>query len=113
MKSRMKSPAFRRVRTFILWLACEDLRFARVEVDMVDEIFSQEDQEVEELVSWMQRAEGNENGELARQSMSDYGSDDEEYDRLFTDVMTEVHEQKANDAETDSGQALDMDMSLG
>ena len=79
---------------------------------MVDEILSQEDQEIEELVSWMQHAEGHKNEEPAQHPISDYGSDDEEYDKLFMDVVTKASGQKESNAGTDLGQALEMDLSL-
>ena len=49
------------------------------EVEMVDRIFSQEEEEFEALVERMQQGE---------RGMSNYGSDDdEEWDRLFREVV--------------------------
>ncbi|CAF9914175.1 hypothetical protein IMSHALPRED_001839 [Imshaugia aleurites] len=57
------------------------------EVEMVDQILSQEYQEFEALISSMQ--DSADQGDHHQQSTtSDYGSDEEEYDRLFMEVMS-------------------------
>ena len=73
---------------------------------MVDQILSQEDQAFEALISLMQSEEHNE-----ERNTSAYGSDDEEYDQLFMDVMSKekVAEGDAKDAgKTDTDEVLDI-----
>ncbi|KAK0514726.1 hypothetical protein JMJ35_003343 [Cladonia borealis] len=66
------------------------------EVEMVDRIFSQEEEEFEALVERMQEGE---------REMSNYGSDDdEEWDRLFREV---VDTQGFTGAETGEGGKID------
>lgn len=61
--------------------------FCLTEVEMVDQILSQEYQEFEALISSMQ--DSADQGDHHQQSTtSDYGSDEEEYDRLFMEVMS-------------------------
>ena len=52
---------------------------------MVDQILSQDDQEFEALVLSMQ---GGADQKHQRKSNLDYGSDEEEYDRLFMEVIS-------------------------
>ncbi len=80
---------------------------------MVDRILSQEDQEIEELVSLMQHAENADNLNQSQRLMSDYGSDEEEYDQLFIEVMSKVEGHIEGAADAASGQDHQMDMSSG
>jgi len=80
----------------------------RAEIEMVDQILSQEDQEFEALISLMQSEEHNE-----ERNTSTYSSDDEEYDQLFMDVMSkeEVAEGDAKEAgKTDTDEVMDISM---
>lgn len=54
---------------------------------MVDQILSQEIEEFETLVSSMQDNADRENHH-EQKKMSDYGSDEEEYDHLFMEVIS-------------------------
>ncbi|KAL2042194.1 hypothetical protein N7G274_004682 [Stereocaulon virgatum] len=65
------------------------------ELDFLDEILSQEDQELEAIVSSMEDDPRQE--DYQSYQMSNYGSDDEEYDKLFMEVMSE-EEGNANSA---------------
>ena len=56
------------------------------EVEMVDQILSQEDQEFEALVLSMQRSADQEHHQ--QKTHLDYGSDEDEYDRLFMEVIS-------------------------
>ena len=55
------------------------------EVEMVDQILSQEDQEFEALVLSMH---GSADQEHQQRTDLDYGSDEEEYDRLFMEFIS-------------------------
>lgn len=80
----------------------------RAEIEMVDQILSQEDQEFEALISLMQSEEHNE-----ERNTSTYSSDDEEYDQLFMDVMSkeEVAEGDVKEAgKTDTDEVMDISM---
>lgn len=87
-------------------------RFA--EVEMVDQILSQEDQEFEALVSSMQ---DNVNQDLhPPTTVSDYGSDEEEYDELFMEVMWRQRSAERTSTtvgDDTSEQDQEMDISLG
>ena len=56
------------------------------EVEMVDQFLSQEDQEFEALVLLMQGGADQEHHQ--QKTNLDYGSDEEEYDRLFMEVIS-------------------------
>lgn len=79
-------------------------------------MFSQEEQRIEELVSLMPDCR-NEHGDNAQQqAKSDYGSDEDEYDQLFTEVILKeglVDGQAGQAAKSISGNNQEMDMSLG
>ncbi|KAL9073196.1 MAG: hypothetical protein Q9161_003028 [Pseudevernia consocians] len=85
------------------------------EVEMVDRILSQETQEFEALVSSMQNT-ANQADHRQQKTISEYGSDEEEYDELFMEVMSRQGlAERSTDAvghgapEQDQG----MDISLG
>ena len=86
---------------------------------MVDEILSQEDQEFQALISSMNETEKqihHQQSTFPQHTVSDYGSDEEEYDRLFMDVIS--HPQQSMDSEgapcNDASTVThDMDMSTG
>ena len=81
---------------------------------MVDRILSQENQEFEALVSSMQETVDREQHQGT--TISDYGSDEEEYDRLFMEVISKQGSAEreiiafADDAPE---QDHDMDISVG
>ena len=60
--------------------------FGFAEVEMVDQILSQEDQEFEALVLSMHGSADQEHHQ--QKTNLDYGSDEEEYDRLFMEVIS-------------------------
>ena len=84
------------------------------EVEMVDQILSQEDQEFEALVLSMHESGDREHNQ--QKTNLDYGSDEEEYDRLFMEVIS-----RQGSAERDTSmvghdapkQDLEMDVSVG
>ena len=88
-------------------------------VDMVDRILSQEDEEFQALISSMNETNekvDHRQAEAHEQTSLDYGSDEEEYDRLFMDVMS--HPQQASGSltvleDSKSTQTQDMDISMG
>ncbi len=84
---------------------------------MVDQIFSQEDRGIEELVSLLQHAKDNHEEELHDPAKSGYGSDEDEYDQLFMEVLLEKEMVvgplgEAAAANPEPNQDHDMDMSL-
>lgn len=82
---------------------------------MVDHILSQEIQEFEALVSSMQNNADQENHH-EQKTMSDYGSDEEEYDHLFMEFMSRpATVEKIMDTLGDGAleQDQEMDISLG
>ena len=91
------------------------LTFCFAEVEMVDQFLSHENQEFEALVSSMQDSADQEDHHQ-QTTMSDYGSDEEEYDQLFMEIMSR---QGSGERRTDMidenapAQDHDMDISLG
>ncbi|KAF6238202.1 hypothetical protein HO173_003836 [Letharia columbiana] len=85
------------------------------EVKMVDRIFSQENQAFEALILSIQDIADQEDHHQQK-TMSDYGSDEEEYDQLFKEVMSR---QGSAERSTDTvgvgvpEQHQEMDISLG
>ena len=85
------------------------------EVEMVDQIILQENQEFEALVSSMQD-HAEEEDQSQQDTLSHYGSDEDEYDQLFIEVMSR---QRSTEEGADVGgesateQDQDMDMSMG
>lgn len=80
----------------------------QAEVEMIDQILSQEDQEFEALISLLQNEHCDQN-----HTASAYGSDDEEYEQLFKDVMSkeEVCEGDAKEAaKTNTDEIMDTSM---
>lgn len=84
---------------------------------MVDQIIFQEDQSIEDLVSSMQHAEDDGGQDDQHHATSDYGSDEEEYEQLFMDVLstTETVEGYVGEAAKwwERGQGHEMDVSSG
>ena len=82
---------------------------------MVDQILLRENQEFEALVSSIED-HAEEEDQNQRDTLSQYGSDEDEYDQLFIEVMSR---QRSTEKGTDSGgesakdQDQDMDMSMG
>ena len=82
---------------------------------MVDQILSQEIQEFEALVSSMQDNADQETHH-EQKTMSDYGSDEEEYDHLFMEVLSRPSAvEKSIDTSREGAleQDQEMDISLG
>ena len=85
------------------------------EVEMVDQILLRENQEFEALVSSMQD-HAEEEDQNQQDTLSHYGSDEDEYDQLFIEVMSR---QRSTEEGTDLGgesaaeQDQDMDISMG
>ena len=81
------------------------------EVEMVDQILSQEHQEFEALVSSMQDNADQEH----HQTTSDYGSDEEEYDQLFMNVLSrqELALRETSTVDDPSEEDQEMDTSIG
>lgn len=85
------------------------------EVEMVDQILLRENQEFEALVSSMQD-HAEEEVQNQQDTLSHYGSDEDEYDQLFVEVMSR---QRSTEEGTDPGgesateQDHDMDMTMG
>lgn len=82
---------------------------------MVDQILSQEEEELQALISSMnetnQEIDDLETG-VHERTISDYGSDEEEYDRLFMDIVS--HPQQPNGSQTGlhDNALQDMDVSM-
>lgn len=82
---------------------------------MVDRILSQETQEFEALVSSMQD-NADQKDHHQQKTISEYGSDEEEYDQLFMEVMSRQGlAERSTDAVGDGApeQDQEMDISLG
>ncbi|KAM0803276.1 hypothetical protein BDR22DRAFT_61496 [Usnea florida] len=85
------------------------------EVEMVDQILLQENREFEALVASMQD-HAEEEDQSQQDTFSHYGSDEDEYDQLFIEVMSR---QRSTEEGADAGgesateQDQDMDMSMG
>lgn len=82
---------------------------------MADQILSHENQELEALVSSMQ-VNADQEDHHQQKTMSDYGSDEEEYDRLFMEVISRQGSAKrSTETVGDSAPERDqeMDFSLG
>lgn len=85
------------------------------EVEMVDQFLSQENQAFEALVSSMQDSADQEDHHQQK-TMSDYGSDEEEYDQLFKEIMSgQGSAERSTDTVDDDAteQDQEMDISLG
>ena len=89
------------------------------EVDIVDHILSQEDEECQALVSLMHESKSRPEtlrAEDQEETMSDYGSDAGDYDRLFMDVLSRQQQQASNSAAQDEDKPLvehqDIDISM-
>ncbi|MCJ1431986.1 hypothetical protein MMC27_001342 [Xylographa pallens] len=64
----------------------------RIDVDLVEQFLSQEDQELEATISMLDNERQN---EPAQSGMTDYGSEDEEYDQYFMDIVQQVEQEVA------------------
>ena len=64
----------------------DELTLYRTELEFVDHILSQEDQELEAIFSSME--DERQQDDYQTYPTSNYGSDDEEYDELFEEVMS-------------------------
>lgn len=83
-----------------------------VEADMVDQILSQEDQRLEELVSSMQGGEQNRDPDEPQANFN-YGSDEEYFDQLFMEVLSQTKTSQCRAGEGSSKQDQEMDESMG
>ena len=90
------------------------------EVDIVDQMLSQEDEECQALVSLLE--EGERAAETLRsgdheEMLSNYGSDTEDYDHLLTDALFQQQQQaRTSTAQAEQGPLVedhDMDVSMG
>ncbi len=84
------------------------------EVKMVDQILTQEDREFEALVSSMQNNADQEQDQDT--TVSDYGSDEEEYDQLFMEVVSKQGSAERNSSTIGDDapkQDQEMDISVG
>ena len=90
------------------------LTLCRAEVEMVDKVLSQEIEEFEALVSSMPDHADQEDHHQQK-TMSDYGSDEDEYDQLFMEVMSRPATVDRIDTLGDGAREQDqeMDISLG
>lgn len=82
---------------------------------MVDQILSQNNQDFQALISLMQENADQEHHHQQK-TMSDYGSDEEEYDQLFMDVMSRQGSAERSTDTVEDGtpeQDQEMDISLG
>lgn len=89
-------------------------RSSMTEAEIVEQVILQEDQEFEALVSLLQ--ESNQAVEDRENVATDYGSDEEDYDRLFIEVMTKegiTRSDPEGSQEKAPNRDQDMDMSLG
>ena len=85
------------------------------EVEMVDQILSRENQEFEALVSSMQD-HAEEEDQSQPDILSHYGSDEDEYDQLYIEVMSKqrsTEEGTGPGGESATKQDQDMEMSMG
>ena len=82
------------------------------ETDLVEDYLTQEDLELSSMSSMLediQASRGNED-----RAMSDYGSDDEEYNQLFMDVLVKLEERGAGvPIGASSQEKHEMDVSMG
>lgn len=84
---------------------------------MVDQIILQEDRGIEELVSLMQHANDYHEERHHDHANSDHGSDEDEYDQLFMEVLSENGMVvgpggEAAEASSEQNQHHEMDISL-
>ena len=78
---------------------------------MIDEVLTQENREIEALVALLDQEQGEHEN-----SMSDYGSDDEGYDRIFMDAVAAAESQRTGSEQVTEAQVeldLEMDTSSG
>ena len=82
---------------------------------MVDDVLTQEDREFEALISLMNKEEKVRDGQ--EHDLSDYGSDEEDYDVLFLEALAEAdarrHTLAAPKDRLDLGLDYKMDESMG
>jgi len=83
-----------------------------VEVDLVEEYLSQEDQEPTVMSSMLDEVQS---CPVHNQfEMSDYGSDDEDYERLLMDAVQKMEHQASSSPTSKPAQEHhDMDMTMG
>jgi hypothetical protein len=87
---------------------------------MIDQIISQEDQCIEDLVSYLQHDEDSHEERHNDHAKSDYGSDEDEYDQLFMALLSEkemgfcpVGEMAKPSSEQDQDHDVDMSLEQG
>ena len=82
------------------------------EIDLVEEYLTQEDRELSLMSSMLEEIQAS--GRNEDRAMSDYGSDDEEYNQLFMDVFVQLEERGAGlSANVSSQEKQEMDVSMG
>ena len=92
---------------------CTSSHFLLAETEMVDQILSDENREIEELISSLQHTENQEDIVQPQYPMSDYGSDDDEYDQLFMEVVLKEDSHAETPGVVGSDYGHEMDMSFG
>lgn len=84
------------------------------EVDVVDQVLSQEDRELEALVSLMEERDGNQPQQQQAGSANDFGSDDDSYEDIFLEVMDGLQDEMPEGGAGRPGeQDQEMDFSKG
>jgi len=81
-----------KVRLYILY-SCLRLTHL-VEVDLFEQFLSQEDQELIVMSSMLEEVQSTHGH--SQHEMSDYGSDDEEFDRLLMDAVQQMEHRSSN-----------------
>lgn len=83
-----------------------------VEIDLVEEYLSQEDQELSVMSSMLDEVQSSPvHNQL---EMSDYGSDDEDYERLLMNAVQKMEQQPLSSLNSEPTQEHhDMDMTVG
>lgn len=83
-----------------------------LDTDIVEQVLSQEDKELQALVSLMAGPE--EQSSTRAESHTEYGSDDDDYDSIFIEAVHAFDAQAQDDTPNHhTGQDQEMDMSHG
>ena len=87
-----------------------ELSFCFAEVDIIDRILSEENQEIERLISSMQDTA--DLGLYQQKTVSGYGIDEEEYDKLFMELISkQILAERSTPTVGNGGPGQDMDIS--
>lgn len=83
-----------------------------LDTDIVEQVLSQEDKELQALVSLMESPD--DQSSPRAESHTEYGSDDDDYDNIFMEAVNAFDAQAQDDApKHQTGQDQEMDMSHG